>query len=452
MKKYNILEIIWHDLGDFLSLYGQDYVENPALDTLAKQGVLFDNCFCTAPQCCPSRAALKTGRHPQSNGMLGLTHRGFSYNPGEMTTPEILGGLGYETYLFGFQHEHPHGQPLPYKHVFEPSEDCDIVADAAIDFIKTGGGQSPFFASVGFEQVHRLFGIEYDPAKLDKIKIPPYLPNTPEVLKDIATFLPHIKKADAAVGRIMQALADTGLEQNTLVYFTTDHGPEFPRAKMTLYDPGTKIAMIMRLPGVLPADTRTDLLVSNIDVLPTLLQIIGAPCPEYIQGKAFYDALLGLEPGQEQVYSQITWHGGEYFPQRAIRTKHYKYIMNFNPGWPILMGEYVRRYTPEIIEQYYSSPCPAAELYDLKNDPSELENLAENPEYAQVRAGLEARLTAHLSAIDDPVLKGPVPHASPKNVGSSIRWGKFSSLFPHEQPGEMLKIIDLKGSFGEEPF
>ena len=447
MGRANIVEIIWHDLGDWLSCYGWDLVPSPFLQSMAEQGALFEQHFCTAPQCSPSRASIMTGRYPHSNGMMGLAHRGWAYNSGEKDLAKLLAKSGYHTYLFGQQHEYNCNdtnwkQNTGYQCADTEEMFANKVAPGACRFFaQEAADRQPFFVSIGFADVHRNFGTDCDAGLLDRITVPPYLPDTDAVRKDIAAFCENIRVADEATGLILAAISEAGLDEDTIVVFTTDHGPEFPRAKMTVYDPGIKTALIMKCPGRIEAGTRIRNMTSNVDVLQTLLEAIGMPAPENAQGRSFWPLLTECPcaPRQE-VFAELTWHT-LYDPMRAVRTERYKYIWNIDPGRPILIGgPYAQRYGLEFIEQHYGQPRPEEELYDLENDPAEMTNLAEDDDYRLVKKELAARLREFLHRTDDPVLAGPVPH--PGQPGYECYWTK---------EGERFKL-HLDADFNEHPF
>jgi arylsulfatase A-like enzyme len=226
----NILFIICHDLGTQLGCYGDPSLRTVHLDRLAKAGVRFDNYFCSTPLCSPSRASILTGRYPHSNGVNGLTHRGFSLNSDERCLPELLAEAGYDTLLFGFQHEASDPHRLGYGWVSERREPprCALLTPKVTEFLRTRAGsqgKAPFFAMVGFSEVHRDFKQEfYQPDDPAKVFLPPYLPDTPEVREDFADFHGLIHAADASVGDLLRTLAESGLAESTWVIFTTDHG------------------------------------------------------------------------------------------------------------------------------------------------------------------------------------------------------------------------------------
>ncbi|HID94715.1 MAG TPA: hypothetical protein EYP53_01480 [Candidatus Latescibacteria bacterium] len=169
-------------------------------------------------------------------------------------------------------------------------------------------------------------------------------------------------------------------------------------------------------------------LVSNVDIFPTILEAIGVPIPENVQGRSFWTLLTGggYEP-RDEVYAELTWHA-LYDPMRAIRTRRYRYIRNFQPGWPILIGgPSAQRYGTEMIEKYYGQPRPEEELYDLRIDPWEKDNLVGRPEFEEIRAELCGRLVEFLEETEDPLLEGSVPH--PGRKGYECFWMKEGEKF-----------------------
>jgi arylsulfatase A-like enzyme len=240
----NVVIVVTHDTGRHLGPYGRR-VATPSLDRLAAEGVLFEQAFCTAPQCSPSRASLLTGLVPHRHGLIGLAHRGFGLRPdaAQRTLPRLLGHAGYRTHLFGFQHEAVDPHDLGYQQVVQPpstgsrSHLCRAVAPAAADFL-AGAPTEPFFAMVGFEETHRPFDpVELNDATLEDLQVPAFLPDTPVVRRDVADLEGSVREADAAIGQIVAALDRAGLADRTLVVYTTDHGIAFPGAKSTDYAP-----------------------------------------------------------------------------------------------------------------------------------------------------------------------------------------------------------------------
>jgi N-sulfoglucosamine sulfohydrolase len=428
-NKLNIVYIISHDTGRHIGPYGKK-VHTPALSQLADEGIRFDQYFCSQPQCSPSRGSILTGKYGHNHGMMGLAHMGFSMEKEHTTLPKELGRNGYETHLFGFFHEAIDGEinaeKLGYKNYWEvPGNASEKVTDKFVEFLKTQKSDKPLFLSLGFEETHRPFDT-FEEDDEENIDIPPYLPDTPEVRKDVAQFQGSVKEMDRAVGRIIHAIKEYGLEENTLVIYTTDHGIAFPRAKGTLKDSGLETSLIIRFPkrfkkeGVVVKD-----LLCNVDLMPTLFDLIGADIPDDIDGKSFLPLILDgdYEP-RDHFFCEQTWHD-RYHPMRGVRTNRYKYLRNFEDGPKVYLpfdlhespsGQVVR-------ESYYVSNDPE-ELYDLEVDPLEENNVIENEEYKEIAELLRERVLTWMTKTNDPLLKGPVSGVEAKEWEEEIKSGR----------------------------
>jgi arylsulfatase A-like enzyme len=380
----NVLIVHWHDLGRYLGVYGHPDVSSPRLDRLAAEGILFTSAHATAPLCSPSRGSLFTGRYPQSNGLLGLAHHGWEYRSGVRTLPQILSESGWYSALFGMQHETSNPKRLGFDEFDVSNSYCEYVVDRADEWLRDSAenlaGQ-PFLLTTGFFETHRPYPRDrYEPADSAGVDPPDYLPDTPEVRGDLAHFYGAIATADAAVGRLLDTLTETGLDATTWVVFFTDHGPAFPRAKSTLYDAGTGIGMIIRPPTNRAVAPRVyDELFSGVDLVPTLLGLVGLHVPADVEGVSHAGALLGpdpqAEPVREQVYTMKTYHDS-FDPIRAIRTKEYSYIENY-AARPLLDLPWDIQESPSglAVAPFVGGPRPERELYDLRADPSETNNL-----------------------------------------------------------------------------
>ncbi len=398
----NVLIVHWHDLGRQLGAYGHPDVVSPRLDRLAAEGILFTSAHATAPLCSPSRGSLFTGRYPQSNGLVGLAHHGWEYRPGVRTLPHLLSENGWYSALFGMQHETSYPNRLGYNEFDVSNSYCEYVTEQAQRWLReeapARSGQ-PFLLTAGFFEVHRPYPPErYQPADTATIELPDYLPDTPEVREDWAAFYGSITTADAAVGRLLDTLAETGLDATTWVVFLTDHGPAFPRAKSTLYDAGTGIAMVLRPPTNRAVPPRVyDELFSGVDLVPTLLDLLGVDVPADIEGLSHAASVLGSDTGpvRDHVYAAKTYHDA-FDPIRAIRTKDYCYIENYVPR-PMLDLPWDIEESPSgmAVAPSVKAPRPQRELYDLRADPGETNNLLANDhsgEIAAIAADLAARL------------------------------------------------------------
>jgi arylsulfatase A-like enzyme len=381
----NVLIVHWHDLGRYLGAYGHPDVCSPRLDRLAADSILFTRAHATAPLCTPSRGSLFTGRYPQSNGLVGLAHHGWEYRAGVQTLPQILSESGWRSVLFGMQHETSYPKRLGFDEFDVSNSYCDYVVDKVKEWLLEEAPRSdgqPFLLTAGFFETHRPYPRDrYQPADSAVVDLPDYLPDTPEVRGDLADFYGAITTADAAVGQILDTLTETGLDASTWVVFFTDHGPALPRAKSTLYDAGTGIALLIRPPTGRAGGPRVyDELFSGVDLVPTLLELLGLDVPGEIEGVSHAHALLAADtppadPVREQVYTMKTYHDS-FDPIRAIRTKEYSYIENYVPR-PLLDLPWDIEQSPSglAVAPFVKSPRPERELYDLRTDPTETTNL-----------------------------------------------------------------------------
>jgi arylsulfatase A-like enzyme len=379
-RRDNVLIVHWHDLGRYLRVYGHPDVSSPRLDQLAAEGILFTRAHATAPLCSPSRGSLFTGRYPQNNGLVGLSHHGWEYRADVRTLPQILSEADWHTALFGMQHETSYPARLGFDEFDVSNSYCEYVVDRAADWL-TDAPRQPFLLTAGFFETHRPYPPDrYQPADRDTVAVPDFLPETDDVRQDLAEFYGSISVADAAVGRLLETLAATNLDRTTWVVFMTDHGPALPRAKSTLYDAGTGIAVIVRPPQTVrhPPRVYGDLF-SGVDLVPTLLELLGLDVPADIDGMSHARTLRTAsrddKPVRSEVYTTKTYHDS-FDPIRAIRTKEYSYIENYasrpvlDLPWDIADSAPGRAIAPMIVGQR-----PERELYDLLEDPTESHNL-----------------------------------------------------------------------------
>lgn len=428
MERPNILLIISHDTGRHLGCYGRP-VATPNLDRLAREGVLFTQAFCPAPQCCASRASLLTGRVPHRHGLIGLVHRGFRLRPDVPRLPALLARAGYATHLFGLQHEAPEAADLGYTHVHPAATThCGDVAPLVAAFL-TSRPTQPFFAAVGVFETHRPFPAS--PGPWDTVVVPAFLPDAPEIRRDIADLNLAVARLDAAVGQILAALDRAGLAERTLVLYTTDHGIAFPGAKATLFEPGIEIALIARGPGGFGGGQVIEAMVTIMDLFPTLLGLAGVLPPADIDGRDLGPLVRGeVTCLRQRVFLELTYHAA-YDPMRGVRTPRYKYIRSFEPrpwwfppnidGGPRMQGytkDWFRQHRPEVFER----PRPPELLFDLTADPLEQHNLADDPAMAGVLATLRQEVAEWMARTDDPLSRGPVPPPPGARVTPPESW------------------------------
>lgn len=434
-RRPNILLLHCHDLGRFLSCYGIDTVTTPNLDALAADGVRFDDAFCTAPQCSPSRAALFTGRYPHSTGVMGLTHKGWDLHADERHVAALLGAAGYHTSLVGIHHE---SRRRP---------DTEIAAQLGFDEVDTLGGthydrraelvadrivaalaerarhrDQSFYLQAGLLEPHRLQDPEPDrdamgftggyiePDTSRGITIPGYLTDDAGTATEIAELQGAVAYADTAIGRILTALDDFELTDDTIVVFTTDHGLALPAAKGTLRDPGLETALIVRAPSLGWTGGRVvDGLVSNVDIVPTLLDAVRVPIPANVHGRSIAATIAGREwEPRGRVFGELTFHDF-YDPQRCVRTDRHKLIVHFDrclPHTSAATQSWRPRSTP--VSQRLAAVPPMVELYDLTDDPLELTNIAADPGQEPIVEELRRHLLHWMATTFDPLLDGAV--------------------------------------------
>jgi len=350
-----------------------------------------------------------TGRYPHVNGLMGLVGLGWELPRSERTLPQYLKDVDYHPVLCGIQHERSEATSLGYSRALDTgrSRQAPELAEAAADFLAHEPPE-PFFLSLGTVEPHRPFRVEELDGDL-AADGPPYLPDNTIVRRQMAGFARLVARLDEAAGRILRALDDAGLSENTLVIFTTDHGIDMPRAKGTLYDPGIETALLMRWPGRIPAGSSFDELLSNVDLLPTVLEALGCAVPAGIQGRSFWPLLQGksYQP-REEVFAEKTHHVA-YDPMRCIRTATHKYIHNFGPLRHIEIPADVDMDCLAAVPDLVRERRPIYELYDLTSDPLEQTDLAGDAGHAPIEAELQGRLRRWMEETRDPLLEGVMP-------------------------------------------
>jgi len=186
-------------------------------------------------------------------------------------------------------------------------------------------------------------------------------------------------------------------------------------SKSTLYDTGIGVTLLARWPGRIQPGGRVRGLTSHVDLLPTLLEVAGREVPEEVQGRSLLSLLNRPDgPGRECIFAEKSWHGNEYDPMRCIRTERYKYIRNFTEGWLYQMPMDIKMApSGRVMEPTRRKPRPEVELYDLRADPEERNNLAEDPRYREVQADLSRRLTEWQGETGDALPARHIPWTQP---------------------------------------
>ena len=409
MSRPNILYLHSHDTGRLIQPYGYG-VPTPNLQQLADDGVLMRRACCAAPTCSPSRAALLTGQSPHSSGMLGLAHRGFRLANMRQHLVHTLAAAGYTTVLTGEQHVAAAATEIGYSRVLSPAtRTAAQVAPIAAAFLQAAPAE-PFFLDVGFNETHREFP-QVEEAAGRYVVPPPPQPDNPANPRDLGGIINTARDLDDGVGTVLAALAASGLAERTLVIYTTDHGPAFPAMKCNLTDHGIGVSLILRGPGGFTGGRVCDALVSQVDIFPTLCDLLDIPAPAWLQGRSLLPVITGAQAEVDTaLFAEVTYHAA-YEPQRAIRTQRYKYIRRYGDRTTPVLPNVDDSDSKDVwlAHGWADRPVAPEQLYDLVFDPQERHNLIAQPDAAPLAADLRMRLDAWMQATADPLLAGPVP-------------------------------------------
>ncbi|OGV37872.1 MAG: sulfatase [Lentisphaerae bacterium GWF2_45_14] len=420
--KPNILYIHSHDTGRYIQPYGHA-VSTPNMQGLAEFGVLFRQAFCANPTCSPSRACLLTGQYAHSNGMLGLSHRGFSLNDYSRHIIHTLKKEGYTSALAGIQHIAPKAEEpwkvIGYdKYLGEPmtahTTACEYLDNAP---------EAPFFLSVGFSETHRPFPEKHPSCNPNYCMPPAPLPDTPETREDMAQFIESARILDEKIGMVLSALERNGMENNTLVICTTDHGIAFPGMKCNLTDSGIGVMLIMRGPGGFRGGKVCDSMISHVDIFPTICDLIGIQKPEWLQGESIIPVINGKSE-REEIFAEVNYHAA-YEPKRCVRTKRWKYIRRYDRRTRPVLPNCDDSYSKTLwMDSGWADRPPFEEaLFDLVFDPHEANNLAHNSKSRDVLLDMRARLEKWMRNTDDPLLTNdavPAPDSAMVNDPDGI--------------------------------
>jgi len=412
-RRPNILMLTCHDIGRYIGCYGVSTLQTPHLDRLAARGVRFSNYYSTSAVCSPGRGSLHTGRYPQSNGLMGLTHAPWwrSLHDDEETLAQRLGALGYHSTLIGLTHIGTDTRRLGYREHLSRRKRAPETVDATRKFLAGKKPEDPpFFVKIGFQEVHRPFTNGEDREK--GVWVPPWLADTPVMQADLAAYQGTIRYFDARVGEIMEALEQSAVAGHTLVLFTSDHGIPYVGAKWCVRKAGFENPLILYQPGTaLSGGKVCDDLMSNVDVLPTLLDWIGAPIPDELQGQSFRARLEGKgEAPRTAVFAQYTPDMKRDNESRSILTARYHLIRYFQAGRTVDYPADVDpvRFAGHVERCKTGGTRPFAQLFDLENDPYELKDIGGRKENAELVADLSRQLLQWMRDVDDPLLHGAV--------------------------------------------
>ena len=437
----NVLWFVVDDMSANFSCYGETVIRTPHVDELATEGLTFTRAYATSPVCSTFRSALITGMYQTSIGAhhhrSGRGKHRIELPDGVRPVPELFREAGYYTCNgSGIPGLDRTTQPLGKGKKPNGKTDYNFNWNPEMydshDWAGRKEGQ-PFFMQVQLHggklrgqsertyarfdaQVTKLFGKPLDPAA---VKLPPYYPRDPILLKDWSAYLDSVRVTDHHVGLVMKRLERENLLADTLVVFFTDHGISHARGKQFLYDEGTHVPLILRGPGIPEGRTRTDL-VEHIDVAALSLAAAGIPIPEKMQGR---NVLAEDYKAREAVFAARDRCGEAADRIRSVRTDKYLYVRNFYPRRPHLMPSnykdsklilirlrqlHAQGKLPELSRQLLFAPeRPPEELYLHAKDPLQIRNLADDPAHAEALADHRRRLAHWIEATGDPGPESP---------------------------------------------
>ena len=410
----NILLITADDLGLQVGCYGDTLARTPRLDQLAREGMQCMNAYVTQASCSPSRSSIFTGLYPHQSGQIGLSHRGFAMHDTITTLPAMLKEAGYRTGIIGKLHVQPE-KNFPFDFEFlkngaRQTREVRTVADSAAAFISRAN-DAPFFLMVNYFDPHVQFvpqveGLPPTPYRPEEVGALPFQQvDTPEQRERIANFYSCIARLDTGVGLLLDALEALGQADNTLVIFVGDHGAPFTRGKTSCYEAGLKVPFLVRWPGRVPEKRSAEVLISTVDIVPTLLETLQLPIPGYLAGRSL-TPLFENAPAdwRTHLYGEFFYHTHkQYFPRYSVRDERYKLIYNVSDTLTPLLSvdgdsAYWMAQQPALngtladsLLSRYAHP-PPYELYDLRADPDEYHNLANDPAHRARQAQMQAHL------------------------------------------------------------
>lgn len=410
-------------------------VKTPTFDRLAREGVLFTHSFVAAPTCTASRGAVLTG---QAIHRLAEGANLWSILPQRFVVyPDLLERAGYVVGCTG-----KGWGPGTLEGSGRTRNPAGPQFKNFAQFLKHVPAGKPFCFWFGSTDPHR----PYEPdsgllsgMKPEEVQVPPFLPDTPTVRRDLLDYYFEVQRFDRQVGECLRLLEQSGRLANTLIIMTSDNGMPFPRAKATLYDAGTRVPLVVCWRAKVPGGRVVDDLVSHCDFAPTLLEAAGLkPLPE-MTGQSFLDVLVSGKSGRvdsnrDRVFTERERHaacreGNQSYPIRAIRTHQFLYLRNLRPDlmpagdedYPNIVGPFgdtdgsptksellARRDDPALARFFKLSFAkrPAEELYDLSKDLGQIDNVAGKPQYAEVQKKLRADLDRWMAATGDPRAAG----------------------------------------------
>jgi len=430
----NVIWLVAEDLSPFLPMYGDSTIETPALSRLAEEGVVYDQFYSPHPVCAPARAAIITGMYANriaashmrtgpwfSDVLPDEVIRTFAqYSPENVPVYEAMPPTDarmFTEYLREAGYYCTNNSKQDYQFRKTPAA-WDESSNSATWKNREPG--QPFFAVFNYGVTHesQIWAKAEDSLWVDEqldVPVPPYLPDTEIGRRDIRRMYSNIREMDDQVGKMLDELEANGLLDSTIVIWYSDHGGPLPRQKRALFDSGVKVPMIIRFPAKENAGMRDSRMISFIDLGPTVLSLAGVPVPDIMDGTAFLGEHMRTEEpdyvfGAADRFDELTDR------IRFARDDRYKYIRNYMTDRPLYMDLGYRKQMPIMQEllrlrdedaltdeqaRWFRPGKPDEELYDVENDPHELNNLAGDPAFADKLTELSEAMDTWLTGFDD---------------------------------------------------
>lgn len=456
-RKPNILLVLADDQSWLhTGISGDKVVKTPAFDRIAKEGVLFTNAFSACPSCTPSRTAILSGQDIWRTREAGLLMGSMPKDLPLFT--HILDEKGFFVGYTGkgwapgnWRYQGLEKNPLVREYNSQQDKDVAFGIDTRNYtanfkvFLKDKPGDSPFFFWFGSTEPHReyQYGVGEKEAGLmaRDVEIPPFWPDNEIIRQDIMDYYYEIMWYDSHLAGMISELERIGELENTIIIVTSDNGMPFPRAKVNLYDWGTHMPLAIRWGKNIKGGRKVDDMVSLTDLAPTILEAVGIDIPPAMTGHSLLSILKSgkegiVETSRDRVFTGLERHtwcrpDGATYPSRAIRTRDFLYIRNFEPErWPTGGPEFIssnktthgdvdasptktfilenKDNMPEFYRLNFGKRAEE-ELYDIHNDPGQIHNLAEDPAFSETRKDLAAKLTDYLNKSGDPRIEGKDP-------------------------------------------
>ncbi len=403
----NIIFIIADDLTfRDLSCYGGENVSTPHIDSIADEGMKFSRCFQASAMCSPTRHNIYTGLYPVKSGAYPNSTLAYE---GTKSVAHYLGNLGYRVGLTGKRHIYPESV-FPFEYLAESTEP-DLAA--LKDFLGRTSEQ-PSCTFICFNEPHTPWtkgdASQFNP---DKLVLPPNFVDTPTTRKHLTKYYAEVKQLDDSVGEVISLIDQLNMRDNTLLIFVSEQGIAMPFAKWTCYESGLQSAFLARWPGKIEAGSLSHAMIEYVDILPTFIEVAGGRPEPLLEGESFMPVLLGQRNRHKDfVYALQTTrgitNGSDHYGIRSIRSDRYRYILNLTPdtpfqnnltenkgGWTEFWPTWVEKgksdaFAKETVHRYQWRP--AEELYDVINDPFELNNLADQKNLRGIKNDLRLRL------------------------------------------------------------